>query len=301
VVKIADTEKLVITAEQIQAGEKLKEELVQRLKHKGLVLQERHENLWSADMPRILSISKGKDYLYLISKLQDKFEVVTTPAGLDVLRAALAVCYGYGFFHYNYDFDFFRTLEDEVKYYEDLAVEVWERNLHLDWMKKCGYKKHNGTKDAEFLSGVVDPNRKSNTIETHRTRTDTREKGDSPHHAFRVLDLFTRVVLSEGDDPYTPFLIESFYDEATIPSRLFHRNTHPHVPFARLLRDNRDAGYYLSRDLPRWTPGVFGLNSDYAHQLMKKWIKVHEEFEKYWLGKFGKNEEHWQPPKKYKK
>lgn len=293
-----------IELEDIIEGEKLKDTLIVKFEHKGLLLSERPTGLCSDDMPEITSLNKNKDQPELSVKYDNYLYTISLPELSDsILRTALSFLYGYGHVKYDYKLPVFQVLaeEDTVKYME-LAVETWERNIHREWMRKCGYETHNGTKDEVFLYQILTDKQKA--IETHRERSDNREKGDTSHHIFRNPEVLRLVMESKGEDELSESLIESMYDEATATTRYWYKlkKEQKQFTFEERLVNNMEKGYYITHEtdtkseVERWKPGVFGFTNDYETEMWQLWLRVHENFKDYWIEKFGKNEELWQPP-----
>jgi hypothetical protein len=282
-----------IALEDIIQGEKLKSDIVSKLASQGVSLVERHEGLHSRDMPRILGIEEVDDQLrFSIDYNGQTYDVPIAKVSDATLKAGLAMSYGHGIFRYDYNLPAFGDLSgEELKLYMDLAVEVWEKNTHVDWMRKCGYTGHNGTKDETFFYQRLHDGRLA--IDTHRQRSEQRDKGDTPHHVFRDPEVLREVMLSEGEHPLSKYLIEAIYDQTTATTRIWYKERHK--PFEQRITENRGKGFFIDAK-SRWTPGCFGFTNDYETEIWQTWIKAHEEFKAYWISKFGNNEELWQPP-----
>lgn len=267
-------------------------------------MPERHAGLCLDDMAEIVSLSRTENHTELKIKHDNTFYIVQIPEMNDnILRAGLSWLYGYGHLKYNYDLSVFQTIaKNDLEECMELAVEIWERNIHQDWMKKLGYETHNGTKDYPYLYEMI--KNKQKAIETHRKRSDHQEKGDTPHHIFRNPEVLRVVIESEGEDDLSKYLTESFYDQATATTRYWYKlkKEYEHLTFEERLIDNMEKGYYIAPEtdteikIKRWKRGVFGFTNDYETELWQLWFKVHDKFKEYWIDKFGKNEELWQPP-----
>ncbi len=285
--------KISIELDDIIKGEKLRKSVVRELELKGIPLPERHAGLWLDDMAEIAFLNKTKNQTEIKIKYNNTLYDLKIQNFEDgPLRAGLTCLYGYGHIRYDYELPVFETLseEDTVKYMK-LAIEIWERNIHRDWMRKCGYETHNGTKDELFLYQMITD--LHTAVQTHRERSEHREKGDTPHHLFNNPKLIRRIVERQGVHELNDYFIESFYDKVTAPTRIwFEERT---LPFEERHNKNRDLGYYVNPEF-RWKPGVFGFTNDYETKLQKLWLDIHCKFKEYWTSKFGKNEELWQPP-----
>jgi hypothetical protein len=204
---------------------------------------------------------------------------------------------------YDYELLVFKSLDEKsIKQYMKLAVEIWERNIHWNWMRNYKkYKTHNGTKDHTFLQGIIlDGPAKSEAIKTHNERSDREENGETPHHIFRDPEKLMEFIRTEGKNKTEhKLLVESIYDQATATTRIWYpkrkKNLPDYLPFEERLIENRDEGYYCNSDF-RWAPGIFGFTNDYETKMWGIWVGAHKEFRDYWIKKFGKNEEFWQPP-----
>ena len=285
--------KISIELDDIIKGEKLRLILINELNQKGLLLPERHAGLCLDDLAEIVSLSRTENQTQLKIKHDDIPYIAQIPEINDnILKAGLSCLYGYGHLKYNYNLPVFQNLaEEDIKKYMKLTLEIWERNIHKDWMRKCGYKTHNGTKDELFLYQMMtDIN---TAVVTHRERSDRREMGDTPHHIFRDQAIIEEIILEEGSHELTTYFIESFYDQATAPTRTWFGERE--LPFEDRHNKNRDLGYYINPNF-RWKPGVFKFKKDYENKLWDLWLKVHDEFKEYWVEKFSRNEELWQPP-----
>jgi len=290
--------KITIQLEDIFKGEKFKFQVMKTLHEEGLFLQEKHAGLYSEEMPKINNLTKSQ----LLIKYKNKIHpILIQNIKAEVIRAGLSHLFGYGIIKYNYELPIFKQLDEKsIKQYMKLAVEIWERNIHIDWMKSKGYLTHNGTKDSIFLHGMISDDWKSKkqAIEKHRERSEQREKGDTPHHIFRDSKILKRIIEREGNHELTRYLIESVYDQATATTRIWYPKRH--LPFEKRIIENRDEGYFLGYNekgqVQRWKPGFFGFTNDYENKIWNIWCKAHEEFKNYWINKFGKKEEFWQPP-----
>ena len=283
-----------MTRLKLREGELLKSKIAGNLESQGLVLIEKHENLKEdknlpkivESQPKLLVECKNKTYLAGVPEM-DK----------NTFRTGLCFLYGYGMIKYDYELPVFNELnEKELKIYMKLAIEIWERNIHWDWMQnQCKYKQHNGKKDLKFLEQIVlDP---MLAIKDHRARTDEGDNEDTPHHIFRNPYVLRRVILDEGKNKLSAILLESFYDQATAITRIWYKKRN--LPFEERLIQNMNEGYYIgliANKEERWKPGYFGFTNEYESKLWQSWIRVHNEFKKYWIDKFGKTEEFWQPP-----
>ena|GEM_PF-6545690 len=294
--------KIEIPLEDIVEGEKFKSQLVEAFTEEGLMLQEKQEGLYSDDLPGITSIcSGGTDLICTMEHADKTYEVSVPEAEPGIMRAGLSFIYGMGFARYDYDLPLFKVGISEGLHdlYIKLGLEIWERNIHLDWMRSKGYGPHNGTKDSLFLRDIIkDWPAKQEAITMHNERSDRGEKGDTPHHIFRDPKILRRVIAREGKHPKTEFLIESIYDQATATTRIWY--PFRGKPFEQRLIENMNEGYYIRRNeqgkVERWKPGVFGPKNNFEDELWGVWCQAHEEFKQYWIEKFGPNEKLWQPP-----
>lgn len=290
--------KISIELNDIMGGDELRKTIINSLEQKGLLLPEKHAGLYLDDMAEVVLLDRTEDKLKLkIKHNSHQFIVLFPQVNEGILKAGLACLYGFGHLKYNYGLPVFHNLsEKEFKKYMELAVEIWERNIHKDWMKRCGYKTHNGTKDELFLYQAIEGDIKT-MKKTHWERSERREKGDTPHHLFSDPDLVREVILEEGLHELTPYFIESFYDKVTAVTRYWYKLRKDQIQstFEQRLMSNRDAGYYVNEEF-RWKKGCFGFTNDYEAELEQLWLKVHDEFKGYWVSKFGKNEELWQLP-----
>jgi len=281
---------------ELKQGEKLSELLVQELNKKGIVLHENHVNLNSLNV-RIKDVcleSNRTEFLFennnliLPVSLQNKCDD-------EYLRLGFAILYGNGKLRYNYDLPLFATKKCNLNTYLQFAVEIWDKNIHIDWMKYCGYKYHNGTKDFSFLSGMCSDlhEDKNRAINEHRLRSMRREKEDTPHHVFDDVDIFKSIIAKKGKHPLTEYLIESFYDQASAPFRWFKSRE---KSVSQRVSENKIRGYFINHAAKNWKPEIFGFTNNYESYLWNTWCEVNNRFKVYWQDKFGKNEEFWQPP-----
>ena len=294
--------KIEIPLEDIVEGEKFKSQLIRAFNAENLELKERQAGLHSDDMPRIESIPVDRTGLrFAMIHAGETYEASIPETDPNVVRAGLSFMFGMGFARYDYDSPLFNTgiNEDLRDLYIKLGREIWERNIHLDWMRHVGFYTHNGTKDNLFLQGIIKPGpAKQEAIKVHNERSARGEKQDTPHHIFNNPKLLRLVLESEGEDERSKYLIESIYDQASVTSRIWHKQQD--IPFEERLYTNRDKGYFIrpreDGEAERWIPGVFNLDTPYVHEIWQIWLQAHEEFKEYWIEKFGSNEELWQPP-----
>lgn len=292
--------------EDIINGEKFKSEVMNALHKAGLLLCEKHVSLCSEDMPIISNLDIDKNQL----QIEYKNKVYHAPvpnAKPEVIRAGLSWLFGYGLIRYDYELPVFKNLDEKsIKQYMKLAVEIWERNIHRDWMQRHkNYKYHNGdtSKGSKFLHGVTseDENERWRAVEEHRRITDAREDGETPHHIFRDSKRLKKLIMIEGENEIEhKLLVESIYDQATATTRRWVRKD-DHKPFEERLFENMKKGYFIKRGEKgkpekRWKPGFFGFTNKYEDEIWDIWCQAHEQFKDYWIKKFGKNEEFWQPP-----
>jgi len=285
--------------EDAEKGETFKDKVLALLSEQNVILKERHEELHSANMSTIDELAEETNQIKLIIKHNNqKYELLAPKPEQAVLRASLCWLYGCGLIKYDYNLPIFSGLEEKVmNRYHKLAIEIWERNTHIDWMQQHKkYLKHNGSKGPSFLYGVSSDDKKEifTAIAEHRVITDAREGGDTPHHIFRDPKKLRSALLDEGRDAeLKATLVESIYDQTTATVRTWYPDRKA-KRFKERLEENRDKGYFCEGF--RWIPGAFGFESAYEQEIWKIWCRAHEEFKEYWINKFGENEERWQPP-----
>ena len=279
-------------------GEKSRQEVKARLYSLSLPVEDKFIALHSEVLPVIHLIQRKGKWLEFDFKCQDMpYRLRILPLIDEIVSSTLAQLYGYGNIRYNYKLDTFEILTEEMmRQYQRLAVEVWDRNIHQDWMRSCGYPTHNGTKDERFLIGLSSNNQdeRREAITLHNVRTDQQEKGDTPNHAFRDIGVLREIVEREGHHHMHQHLIESFQDQASAPGR-WYREGKPDMK--KMIEDNIDAGYFISQSVPRlWKPGVFGFTNRYEQKLWNEWQEANDKFLQYWTTQFGLKSELWQPP-----
>jgi hypothetical protein len=293
-----------ITLDDVVKGEQFKSKIVELLSVEGLLLSERHENLHSDDLPKIVQLSEDADGIKFTFECCHKtYSVTVCQSDFGVVKAGLCWLYGFGMIRYDYSLPIFDELPDAtVKKYMNLAIEIWERNVHRDWMQRYKkYKVHNGdaSKGPSFLFGIISGgDALEKAKEEHHSVTD---EGilDSKHHIFRDKEKLRLLMLSEGKNIENHnLLVESIFDQVTATTRRWLRDKRP---FEVRLFKNMELGYFIKKGEPnkpdeRWTPGVFGFTNEYEDSIWKIWCKAHEEFREYWIKKFGKNEEFLQQP-----
>ena len=294
--------KITIQLEDIIKGEEFKSQVVSILGDKGLPLSEKHASLCVKDMPRISILDEVNDLL-MVEYDNKSYNISIPRVKQETLCAGLSCLFGYGILKHDYKLSVFNELDEKaIKQYMKLAVEIWERNIHWDWMRNYkNYKTHNGSKDHKFLQGIIlDWPAKSEAIKTHNERSDKGEKGETRHHIFRDPEKLMEFIRTEGKNVIKhELLVESMYDQATATTRIWYPKRKKDLPdylsFEERLIENRDEGYYCNLDF-RWMPGVFGFTNNYEDNIWGIWVEAHKEFRKYWTTKFGQNEEFWQPP-----
>lgn len=298
VVKISFTEK------DAAEGKELKDTILELLNKESLMLVEKHEGLQSENMPKIENLFEEENFLKLVIKYEDKsYEINILQTEPSVLRSGLCWMYGYGFIKYNYELPIFQGLEKNViDRYQRFAVQIWERNIHRDWMQKDrGYTHHNGdhSKGPKFLYGVSSDDRdeKWAAIQEHRRITDAEEGGETPHHSIKTKEDLRVVLMNRGEDKeLEDLLIEAIYDQATATTRT-HYPDRKKYSFEERLTKNMNKGYYC--DDFRWKPGKLKdarIAPEYEEKIWSFWLDAHETFKEYWTKKFGENEELWQAP-----
>jgi hypothetical protein len=296
------------TENDAENGETLKDSIVSLLKEQNIILKEKHEGLQSKNMPTIENLCEDEGHFKLIIKYDARsYEINVPKIEPGVLRASLCWMYGYGLVKYDYELPVFQGLEKDVlERYQRFAVQIWERNIHRDWMQKNRkYKHHNGdlSKGAKFVYGVSSKDRDERwaAILEHRRITDAEEEGETPHHIFRYPKRLKKLIMTEGENEIEhKLLVESIYDQATATTRRWLRKD-DNRPFEERLFENMKKGYFIKRGEKRkpekrWKPGFFGFTNDYETKMWGIWVEAHKEFRDYWTTKFGKNEEFWQPP-----
>jgi len=288
----------IIILEDVVKGEIFKSKITAELLTHGVLLSERHENLHSDDLPKIVKLNEKEKTIEFVLKYESKKYKLSMPQNnQDIFRAGLVWLYGDGMLKHNYKLPIFDDLSKNlIEKYQNLATEIWERNIHLDWMRNHKhYLKHNGSKNAEFVYGIIMGGKdKDKAIKKHQTITDA-GKSDTQHHIFRDPKRLRRLIETEGkNEAEHKLLIESIYDQATITTRIWFPDRYE-TSFEERIEKNKNAGYFCSGF--RWKPGVFGFTNAYETKIWEIWVKAHEEFRDYWIDKFGENEEFWQPPK----
>lgn len=286
-------------------GKNLKDTILELLKKQNLILTEKHEGLQSSVLPSVESIFEENDIFKLEIQHEDKsydVDVLQTLSG--VLRSGLCWMYGSGLVKYDYELPIFQGLKkDVIDRYKKFAVQIWERNIHRDWMQKeRGYIYHNGdySKGPDFLYGVSSADRKEimAAVEMHRRITDAEEGDETPHHFIKTKEDLRMVLMDRGkDDKLKELLIESIYDQTTATTRMHYPNRDK-KSFEERLTENMNAGYFC--DDFRWTPGSLNdpdIDCEYEKEIWGIWLKAHEEFKEYWIKKFGEKEQFWQPPR----
>lgn len=269
-----------------------------------MILTEKHEGLQSSVLPSIESICEEKDLFKLVIQQEGKsYDIDALQISPGVLRSGLCWMYGSGLVKYDYELPIFQGLKkDIVDRYKRFAVQIWERNIHRDWMQKeKGYTHHNGdySKGPGFLYGVssADITEIMTAVEMHRRITDAEEGGETPHHRIKTKEDLRMVLMNRGKNKRVEaWLIESIYDQVTATTRSHYPYRDKHS-FKERLTQNMNKGYYCENF--RWTPGSLNdpdIDYRYEKEIWDIWLKAHEEFKKYWIKKFGEKEELWQPP-----
>ncbi|MCK4670490.1 MAG: hypothetical protein KAT43_04760 [Nanoarchaeota archaeon] len=291
--------KLTNKVSGLEEGDSLKYLVLSELKKADLDLSEKHEGICSDDMPKIQSMQLTKESLELTVGYEGKaYAVHVQPAEEDIVRYALAFLFGDGNVRYDYHLPVFQCLrKEDVMKFKRLAVEIWERNIHIDWMRKNNYLTHNGSKDYKFLFDMINnPDNPRIAADDHNLRSDRGDKGDTPHHSLREYSDFKEVLQRDGEDPRTYLLKEIIHDQATATVRIWYH--YRAEPFDKRLNDNMEQGIYFKN--LRWNLNTDKtIKTDLAKKTWKDWHEIHEKFRRYWKDKFGEKEELWQPPALY--
>jgi hypothetical protein len=293
--------KIITNEKDLEKGDNLKGKITAELKNKGFTHTPRHTALYSSDMPiidRDLKLSKNDLNLTLWHESKS-FPVCIEPApDEESVRLCLSFLFGEGFAHYDYSHAIFhKESADDIIKYKSLAVEIWERDIHIKWMHDSGFPAHNGSKDYKFLFDMINhPDNPLIAANDHNLRSDRGDKGDTPHHSLREYRDFIKVLELNGEHPMTGRLVEMIYDQATATVRMWYNFRAE--PFDKRLDDNIAQGIYFKG--ARWKLDTDKITKTYlAKKTWQDWFEIHEKFRIYWKNKFGKKEELWQPPTLY--
>ena len=134
-------------------GDRLRQIVLANMDSLGLPVRDMLADLHSADFPYIDSVVKQVNGFEIrLDYDSDIYGILVPGADAPALASCLALLYGYGNLRHNYDLSCFSSMKkDCLSEYLRFAVELWDRNIHIDWMRSQGYLLHNGTKDFLFL------------------------------------------------------------------------------------------------------------------------------------------------------
>jgi len=212
-----------------------------------------------------------------------------------LLLEGLACLYGYGICKYNYEIAGFQDLpEAELNEYKRLALELWDRNVHIDWMRSNEYFLHNGTKDLEFCKLLSKKTRaeKSIGIERHREQSKKGLRGDSDHHSI-TFDSFNFFLAEEIKNR---LIEEMLFDQASITGRWYNKTINYRKKHKSLQKAFRDQGVYFGKN-EYWTNPYLRYDAtEFEKETWSMWAAANKRFEKYWKSNFGNDNKLWNPP-----
>lgn len=308
----------VISLDDVIEGEKFFKEIERAFTEQGFKLIERHAWLHRDDFPQIVDLVVDEEGIEIClqdlnhedeSKRQPCTRCFIPESDKGIIRAGLTWLYGFGMVQHEYKrLDLFNTeydpelgtfrkfTKEEIDEYYDLAAEIWERNIHLDWMRKR-FPTHNGSKDPKFIYLIV-AKEIFEALKYHYEKTDA-GIADTRHHIFRDPNKIEALMLTQGRNKKDHDLfIESIYDQTTATTRRWLRDKRP---FEIRLFGNMIKGYFIKRaergkSEQRWLPPINREPTAYEREIWNIWCGAHIEFRNYWIQKFGPFEKGWQEP-----
>jgi len=177
-----------------------------------------------------------------------------------------------------------------------LALELWDRNIHLTWMRSKGYLLHNGTKDLEFCRLMADPKTLIQGIQRHQKQSEEQKDIDSAHHSISYSE-FENVLINKQE---VGLIYEVFYDQASITGRWYKKALRLEEPHSKVQEELKSAGPLFSRKFWRYNPNRYSqlptTRQEQIKQVWLQWCKANDDFTQFWTDLFEEDNSQWNPP-----
>jgi len=230
----------------------------------------------------------------LLKKHGISYEISVPKIESGLLIEGLACLYGYGICKYNYDVAGFQELpEEELDNYKRLALELWDRNIHIDWMRSNKYLLHNGTKDLKFCKHMA-KREFDKGIELHSSLSKIRVDIDTDHHSLSFEE-FSKDI----DSNIIPLGIdEILLDQASVTGRWYRKYETYASDHAKTQKEFQDKGIIFKKDNKpiNWKNPLSRPHNTAETDIWSKWLEANTCFAKYWIKLFGKHDKLWNPP-----
>jgi len=277
----------------INDGDDFKNWFVKEVKKKyNFGLETKLRNL---DAGPELDFDETKNML-LLKQHGISYEINLPKIGTDLLHEGLACLYGYGICKYNYEITGFQDLpEAELDEYKRLALELWDRNIHIDWMKSNGYETHNETKDLMFCKRLASKDKKVREfgVSTHREQSKIRLHDDTDHHSLKYTEFLNEI--SRGNKH--GMLTEVMLDQASIAGRWYKKRLNYTSLHCDAQTKHKEKGIYFHDINSGWIPDLVDPDLSYLeHETWDEWSEINNSFSKFWNDLFQNNNSFWSPP-----
>ena len=204
----------------------------------------------------------------------------------------LCIMFGFGLICPNYDFKVYHALSMDVLYVaKNLAVEIWDRRIHLDFMLNYrGHDGHNESKDLEFCK-LLAAGKTDEAKEKHAK--DCLEGRDTPHY-FKLRDFVNYLKRQKS------VLKEIFDDQASISGRHFKKKDRLTQAHCNYQGEILGKGIQIEEhgETLHWNRSCFTdfLIDNIQNKYWKEWKESNIAFCKYWTSKFGPLNQKYIPP-----
>ena len=254
-------------------------------------------------IPRITDLNKAPE----IKQHSSKFTIATQSKTLDLYTQnlnketiinSLCILYGYGFVKYNYDLAIFNDLiQKEFKTSLRLATEIWDKRIHIDWMRNySNHKNHDISKDLHFCK-LLAQEKYTEAKDYHHNAC--RKGFDTNHHDINK-DKFLEWILNSDQKKINEIL----NDQASIAGRYFKT-------IDNIQKGKQDSFFEIQKEieqkgielLENKMKKVYWKRPHFIDNLKEKqeyywelWINSNIEFSKYWTKKFGPSNQDYHLP-----